>query len=103
VQFFATAGGFALILDAVLPLGRNPISWVFPASPWFGLANSPTDFTCTTSLGCNSAAMLVGWLQGHHWVEAQAACSFAIGVSFALTVARRGDFRIDSSSRSSFA
>jgi len=54
-------------------------------------------------LGLQFGGMLVGWLQGHHWVEAQAAVlvSQSWFRSHSRWPSRR--FRIDSSSRSSFA
>jgi peptidoglycan/LPS O-acetylase OafA/YrhL len=87
-QFFATAGGFALILDAVLPLGRNPISWVLSRQPLVWLGKLTYGLYVYHILGLQFGGMLVGWLQGHHWVEAQAAVLVSQSVvSFALTVA----------------
>jgi Predicted acyltransferases len=87
-QFFATAGGFALILDAVLPFGRNPISWVLSRQPLVWLGKLTYGLYVYHILGLQFGGMLVGWLQGHRWVEAQAAVLVSQSVvSFALTVA----------------
>jgi peptidoglycan/LPS O-acetylase OafA/YrhL len=87
-QFFATAGGFALILDAVLPLGRNPISWVLSRRPLVWLGKLTYGLYVYHILGLLFGGMLIDWLQRHHWVEAQAAVLVSRSlVSFALTVA----------------
>jgi peptidoglycan/LPS O-acetylase OafA/YrhL len=87
-QFLATAAGFALILDAVLPLGRNPLSWFLSRRPLVWLGKLTYGLYVYHILGLQFGGLLVAPLQRHHWVKTEAAVlgSHAL-ISFALTVA----------------
>jgi Predicted acyltransferases len=87
-QFLATALGFALILDAVLPLGRNPISWFLSRRPLVWLGKLTYGLYVYHILGIQFGGMLVDTLEKHHWIKAQAVSLVSRSVvSFALTVA----------------
>jgi peptidoglycan/LPS O-acetylase OafA/YrhL len=87
-QFLATASGFALILDAVLPLGRNPISWFLSRRPLVWLGKLTYGLYVYHILGLDFGRMLVDSLEQHHWIKTLPAVLILRSVvGFALTVA----------------
>jgi peptidoglycan/LPS O-acetylase OafA/YrhL len=87
-QLLATAGGFALILDAALPLGRNPLSWFLSRKPMMWLGKLTYGLYVYHVLALQLGGRLVDWLEHNHIVKANAlALPLRSIASFLLTVA----------------
>ncbi len=86
-QLFATALGFALILDAVLPQERNPISWFLSRRPLVWLGKLTYGLYVYHAISLQFGEMLVDSLTSHHLIESHALALVLQSVfSLSLTV-----------------
>lgn len=87
-QYLATALGFALILDGVLPLGRNPLSWALSRRPLVWLGKLTYGLYVYHILGLQFGGMLVDFMVRRHWLKGEMVVMVSRSVvSFVLTVA----------------
>jgi len=86
-QFLAVAGGFALILDAVLPLGRNPLSWFLSRRPLVWLGKLTYGLYVYHIISLEAGGIIVQAVQRHWWADSPLmALLLRSLVSFAITV-----------------
>jgi peptidoglycan/LPS O-acetylase OafA/YrhL len=86
-QFLAVAGGFALILDAVLPLGRNPLSWFLSRRPLVWLGKLTYGLYVYHIISLEAGGVIVQAVQRHWWADSPLmALLLRSLVSFAITV-----------------
>ncbi len=88
-QFLATAVGFALILDAVLSLQRNPFSWILSRRPLVWLGKLTYGLYVYHIVGMQLADRLIRVLHPAHWpktpaVSALLRFTLALGLTLLL-------------------
>jgi peptidoglycan/LPS O-acetylase OafA/YrhL len=85
-QFLATAVGFAVILDAVLCLSKNPFSWLLARRPLVWLGKLTYGLYVYHMLGVQAAEPLTAALHPERWLKSTPAtvllrCAIALGLT----------------------
>jgi peptidoglycan/LPS O-acetylase OafA/YrhL len=86
-QFFATALGFVLILDAILSSNRNPLAWIFSGRPLVWLGKLTYGLYVYHILGIQFGSLLSDWVRPQRWIKShEGVIVLRLSIAFALTV-----------------